>query len=204
MDDVLWHIEQDYPCWVRRDVCEIITGDYIPSGPDRTPSGNWRYPAAWTPPPQDLPANVTPWDYCVDHNAGFIRNMDGSPDLRKPDAWHLNDGEEVLCKFGSGFACLLQQAVIEGFNPIYIIGADLGYQARPDIGDDDRNHFSPLYHRGIRDVSVERANIDNDTQAYMHQMAKDYADENNIQILNATLGGELEVYPRVEFDSLFR
>jgi hypothetical protein len=98
---------------------------------------------------------------------------------------------------------MLQQAILEGFNPIYLVGADLGYKARPDIGDDDRNHFSPRYHQGIRDVSIERANIDNDTQVDMHQMAKAYVDEKDIQILNASLGGSLEVYPRVDFYSLF-
>ena len=197
IDDVLWHIEQDYPCWVRRDVCEIITGDYVPSGP--LVGGTWHHPALWAPEPQELPENVTPWDYCIDHNAGFIRNVDGSPDLRRPDGWHLNG---ALCKYGSGFNVMLQQAVIEGFNPIYIVGADLGYKPR-DAGDVDGNHFSPIYHQGIRDVSVERANIDNATQTDFHQMAKDYADKANIQILNATIGGELEVYERVDFLSLF-
>jgi hypothetical protein len=33
--------------------------------------------------------------------------------------------------------------------------------------------------------------------------AKEYADEHGIKILNATRGGELEVYDRVCFDSLF-
>ena len=202
MDDVLWHIEQDYECWVRRDVCQIITGEYIPSGPGFTQSGNWQHPAAWTQEHRALPPNVTPWDYCIEHNAGFIRNMDGTPDLRRPAGWHLEDGG-ILCKYGSGLNPMLQQAVREGYDPIYLVGADIGYQARPDAGDLDGNHFSPHYHQGIRDVSPERADIDNATQIDMHSHAKAYADKNNIQILNATLGGELEVYPRVDFHSLF-
>ena len=37
----------------------------------------------------------------------------------------------------------------------------------------------------------------------MHTHAKEWCDEHGIQVLNASMGGELEVYPRVDFDSLF-
>ena len=36
-----------------------------------------------------------------------------------------------------------------------------------------------------------------------HVAAKKYADEHDIKIYNATRGGKLEVFPRVDFDSLF-
>ena len=189
MDDVLFHIEQGYECWVRRDVCEIIIGDYVPSGFNE--NGKWVCPAPWAPKPGDLPDTVVPWDYCCDHNAGFIRNMDGSVDTRRSPGWH----EGPLCKYGSGLNVMLQQAAREGFNPIYLIGADLGYQAG------DANHFSIDYHSW--EMERERAVIENDTQVEMHTHAKEWCDERGIQILNAGLGGSLEVYPRVDFHSLF-
>ena len=195
MDDVLWHIEQDYPCWVRRDVCEIITGDYVPSGAND--SGKWVLPAPWVPEPRALPANVVPWDYCISHNAGFIRNMDGSPDIRRPDGWH--DGP--LCKYGSGYNVMLQQAVRENYNPIYLVGADIGFVGRDGLGDEDPDHFHPRYN--TRWASRARAVIDNDTQVDFHTHAKEWCDEHNIQVLNASMGGSLEVYPRVDFNSLF-
>jgi len=192
MDDVLWHIEQDYPCWIRRDVCEIITGDYIPSGP--LPDGRWVNPAPWAPEPRRLPDNVHPWDYCVEHNAGQLRAMDGTPDTRRPEGWHLDDGQNVLCKYGSGLATMLQQAYIEGYNPIILVGADLGYVA-------GENHFIDGYHSW--DMPEGRAEIENDTQVDMHTHAREWCDAHGVQILNASLGGELEVYERVEFRSLF-
>ena len=200
MDDVLFHIKQDYPCWVRRDVCEIITGDYIPSGP--SDSGRWCHPALWAPEPQELPDNVVSWDYCVNHNAGFIRNMDGSEDIRRPTGWHLDDGLGQLCKYGSGFNCMLQQAVIEGYNPIYLVGADLGFVGRDGLGEADPDHFHPGYN--TRWASRERAAIDNDTQVDMHTHAKEWCDAHGVSVFNASLGGSLEVYPRIDFRMLFR
>lgn len=195
MDDVLWHIEQDYPCWVRRDVCEIITGDYIPSGPND--SGRWVHPALWAPEPRSLPSNVTSWDYCVPHNAGFIRTADGDEDIRRPEGWH--DGP--LCKYGSGYNVMLQQAARENYNPIYLVGADLGYVGRDEVEEADPDHFDPRYN--TRWADTVRAGMDNETQNDMHTHAREWCEPRGIKIFNASLGGSLEVYPRVDFESLF-
>jgi len=199
MDDVLWHIEQDYPCWVRKDVCEIIAGDYVPAG---FLGERMVFPAPWTPEPRELPANVTPWDSCDTHCAGFKTLEDGTPDPRRPDGWHLDDGRGELCKYGSGYNVMLQQAVLEGYNPIYLLGADLGYVGRDGLESPDPDHFHPEYNTRWADRA--RARMDNETQIDMHQHAKAWCDERNIQVLNATLGGELEVYPRVDFEELFQ
>ena len=42
-----------------------------------------------------------------------------------------------------------------------------------------------------------------DLQLAGYQKAKQYADAHGIKIYNATRGGKLEVFPRVDFDSLF-
>ena len=44
-------------------------------------------------------------------------------------------------------------------------------------------------------------NTDQSTLTFL--AAKRYADAHGIKIYNATRGGKLEVFPRVEFDSLF-
>ena len=90
---------------------------------------------------------------------------------------------------------MMQQAVLEGYNPIYLLGADLGFQ------EGFANHFIPDYHSWPREA--ERAVIDNETQEEMHTHAKEWCDSHNIQILNATLGGKLEVYKRVDFYTIF-
>jgi hypothetical protein len=42
-----------------------------------------------------------------------------------------------------------------------------------------------------------------DNQFLAYSAAKKFADENGIKIYNATRGGKLEVFERVDFDSLF-
>ena len=96
---------------------------------------------------------------------------------------------------------MLQQAYLEGYNPIYLIGADLGFVGRDGLGEDDPDHFHPQYNTRWADKA--RARMDNETQVDMHTHAREWCEPRNVQILNATLGGELDVYPRVEFSSLF-
>ena len=156
--------------------------------------------APWAPTPRPLPSHVYPWDYCVDHNAGFIRNIDGTPDIRRPEGWHLDETHR-LCKYGSGINCMLQQAFLEGHNPIYLVGADLGFAPRR-TGEADKNHFHPEYHRRLNEP--ERAEIDNETHVDFHTQAREFTAPLGTFILNATLGGELEVYSRIKWETLFK
>ena len=191
MDDVLWHMEQGYDCWFRRDVCEIITGDYVPAG-------------GWVPEPQVLPDHVHPWDYCYHHNAALFGNG------HWPAGWHLgyekengkDSIEEIkLCKYGSGVSVMLQQACLEGFNPIYVIGADLGYKAR-EPGEPDVNHFDSTYH--FHRIEESRAQQENEGHQVLYADARRWANDNGIDIINATKGGELESLPRIDYGSLFQ
>jgi hypothetical protein len=63
----------------------------------------------------------------------------------------------------------------------------------------DVNHFHPDYFgSGYRyhDPKVERME-----KAYL--VAREFASKNGMKIFNATRGGRLEVFPRVEFERLF-
>ena len=95
----------------------------------------------------------------------------------------------------------MQQAVLEGYNPIYLVGADLGFVGRDGLGEADPDHFDPKYNTRWADKA--RADLDNETQEDMHTHAQNWTRPRNIHILNATLGGKLQVYPRVDFFSLF-
>ena len=179
MDAVLFHLQQGYDCWYRRDVCEIITGQYVPAG-------------GWEPEPQPLPDHVISWDYCVHHNAALL----GDGHWPK-DGWHMG----TLCKYGSGINVMLQQGCLEGFNPIYVIGADLGYVPR-EAGEPDVNHFHPDYHH--HRIEPSRAQRENEGHQILYADARRWADAHGIQIVNATIGGDLKTLPRIEYDTLFR
>lgn len=85
-----------------------------------------------------------------------------------------------------------QMAVYMGFREIYLLGVDCNY----DKGSQN-NHF-------IKEDKPDHMNHGVDTMLVAYQSAKKYADENGIKIYNATRGGMLEVFERVEFDSLFK
>lgn len=119
---------------------------------------------------------------------------------------------------GSVIGTAIQIAYYLGFNPIYLIGCDLGYHVKNTVvqegadvfgtgtklfltstEDDDPNHFDKRYFgAGSRwhDPNVNRM-ISGHKQCIAGVEAK------GGKILNATIGGELEIYPRVEFQSLF-
>ena len=100
----------------------------------------------------------------------------------------------------------LQLAVHMGLNPIYIIGCDHFYQ-----GEEKQNKSEPIqvekqdnhFIKGYRKPGeiVHSANISMMTTAY--QKARSGAEKNGIKIFNATRGGYLEVFERIEWDSLF-
>jgi hypothetical protein len=99
----------------------------------------------------------------------------------------------------------LQLAVHLGLNPIYLLGCDHFYAGEKDIkpnvaieAAEAQNHFI----KGYRQPGelVNPAPIWLMTAAYEH--ARVYADQHGIRILNATRGGHLEVFERVELDTL--
>lgn len=115
--------------------------------------------------------------------AHYGRHYD-NPDA--PHMWH----PPVLCTFGSSVNVAIQLAVQLGYDPVYLVGCDLGYR------DEGGNHFDPAYEHGL-EQPARWANMD--TLA-AHMIA---ARSSPVDIFNATLGGQLEVYERVNFDELF-
>lgn len=98
---------------------------------------------------------------------------------------------------------ILQMAVYMGFKEIYLLGMDHVFSEtrQPDgsikINKDILNHAEILGNyavSGVADMGVV-------TSAY--QSAKEYANAHDIKIYNATRGGKLEVFERIDFDSLF-
>ena len=109
------------------------------------------------------------------------------------------------------YTCL-QLAAYFGFEEIYLIGVDANYVIPSDaelsgasrvkeidMESDDPNHFHPDYFgKGKR---WHEPNVDVMIEAY--EEAKRACNAKGIKITNATVGGKLEVFPRVAFESLF-
>jgi hypothetical protein len=143
--------------------------------------------------------------YCLTHDertvwVNFVYEYEGAPrfsaDLRHAGYWG-----------GTVTFFNLQLAFFLGFREVYLLGIDHSYQvparrsgnvitsSEPDV-----NHFHPDYFGpGYRwhDPRVERMEA-----AYL--CAREFASHHGMAIINATVGGRLEVFPRVDFAELFR
>lgn len=91
----------------------------------------------------------------------------------------------------------LQIAIYMGFNEIYFLGADSEYKGYTS---DANNHFIDDYYNAN---DPQRMPFDQEATFRSYQVAADYAQKCGIKIYNATRGGKLEVFERVDFDSLF-
>lgn len=99
----------------------------------------------------------------------------------------------------------LQLAYYMGFSTVILIGVDHNFitQGTPNTTitsqGDDPNHFSPNYFgKGFRWQLP-----DLDTSEIGYQLAKDAFESNNRQVLDATVGGKLAIFPKVEYKGLF-
>ena len=96
-----------------------------------------------------------------------------------------------------------QIAVYFGFSEIILLGVDHHFAKDVvngvlQINEGVQNYFSPKYDPlGSSIYGSEGITI-------AYQAAKQYAEQHDIRILNATRGGRLEVFERVDFDDLFR
>lgn len=88
-----------------------------------------------------------------------------------------------------------------GFSEIYLIGMDNSYSVavmsdgtveRKDMND----HFDKSYKASMYPMSIEIINA-------AYSKALQYCKSHGIKVYNATRGGELEVFDRVNFMSLF-
>lgn len=102
----------------------------------------------------------------------------------------------------------LQIAYYMGFTEVYLVGFDHSYTIpKHDLVNgteilsqgDDENHFNKEYFgKGKRwhDPMVDRMELS-------YEKAKKYYESDNRKIFNATFGGHLEVFERIEFKTLF-
>ena len=100
----------------------------------------------------------------------------------------------------------LQLAAFMGLNPVYIIGCDHHYAGESDptyvgkIGiPEEGTHFHPEYRKKGEEVNAAPIRLMN--AAFEH--AAEYSRTSGLKIFNATRGGYLEAFPRVDFESLF-
>jgi hypothetical protein len=107
-------------------------------------------------------------------------------DKEMPDEWHLPQ----ICSFGGSVNVAMQIAVLKGFDEIILLGCDLGYR------DKKKNHFHPDYEHGNEQPAFYAAK----NAFFGHVQALNYIRRKkpNIKVYNATRGGLLELWERLD------
>lgn len=91
----------------------------------------------------------------------------------------------------------MQIAVYMGFEKIYLLGTD--FTQKGNVGEKGNHIYDDIFTEKRKIVG----NSFYDIALNALEIAKEYADAHGIKIYNATRGGKLEVFERVDFDSLF-
>ncbi len=99
----------------------------------------------------------------------------------------------------------LQMAYYMGFDPVILIGVDHTYstQGRPNTTivsqSDDPDHFNASYFgKGFR---WQLPDLDTSERGYW--MARQAFEKDGRQVLDATVGGKLTIFPKIDYNALF-
>ena len=112
--------------------------------------------------------------------------------------------EDITDFIGGGGTSLyeiFQIAIYMGIKEFYLLGVDYSFNKEMKsngemiINKDIQSHAKEI------DQGDGIYYVDDIMKAWLK--IKSYAENHNIKIYNATRGGKLEVFPRVDFDSLF-
>ena len=122
---------------------------------------------------------------------------------QKKDIPFSNDVSNVIHTASTVTYTMIQIAAYLGFKEIYLIGMDHTYANETnDKGKIiKKNNIKSHVFKDEKPQEVV-ANISYMEDAY--KSAKNYCDKNGIKIYNATIGGKLEVFERIDFWSLFK
>lgn len=113
-----------------------------------------------------------------------------------------SDPSLFLSETCSATCTCIELAAYMGFKEIYLIGMDHRY-AQMVTNDGKKHNDSSIqtYFEGMRNGDrIAIAYIDNVTASY--EKCNEYARQNGIEIYNATRGGYLEVFERVDLDEI--
>lgn len=133
-------------------------------------------------------------------------------DSKLPEGMFSSKVASWVSSVGTVTIAALQLAVHLGFNPIYLVGCDTSYQLPTTVHfengksynlisteDDDLNHFDPAYFG--KGSKWHQPRVEN--MIFHYQQAKAACDFLGVAVFNATVGGKLEVFPRVRYEELF-
>lgn len=123
---------------------------------------------------------------------------------KKDELWFSDDVTKSVCWASTVMYTAAQFAVYMGFRTIYLIGVDhhfhisRGRDGNIIVDDNVKDYFTDQYNTDWDQLVIPSTDISTDTYYAM----KKYCDERKILVYNATRGGRLEVFPRMDFDKI--
>ena len=115
------------------------------------------------------------------------------------ESWWPENIEERMDKSGTSMNLALQLANYMGFSEIIFLGTDLGYSVQKTLNDDP-NHFLGSYNA---EIVPEKVNKINNQMANVHRLARMRIPP-EIKMYNATITTQLDVYPKICFETLMK
>lgn len=128
------------------------------------------------------------------------KNVFFLPDLYSRTIFHKRINE-AICQGHTVTFVAIQLAVYMGFKEIILTGVDHNFiqNGKPNelqkLNSDDINHFSSDYFRGNH---WNLADLEKSEMSY--KMASKYAEKNKIRILDATIGGKLQIFKKIRLN----
>ncbi len=122
------------------------------------------------------------------------------------DFWFADDVSHSVCWASTVMYTAAQLAAYMGFTKIYLIGVDhhfrISRNAAGEVVVDNtvKDYFTDKYNADKENLVIPST----DLSTYTYIAMKKHCDARNIQVFNATRGGKLEVFPRVEFEQLIK
>lgn len=124
-----------------------------------------------------------------------------------------SDASKCVVDGGSVTYSAIQMAVYMGYTQIYLLGVDHSFSHTLDKNrrviehkDVKKDYFDDRYKDAFAKFE-EKGKVyaapDKNMMDLAFKAAKEYCEAHNITIKNATRGGKLEIFERVDFDSLF-
>lgn len=157
----------------------------------------------------DLPAKFIPiqlnWWHGISIDGAAYFNIINQTAEDPRDFCFSDDIAHGIYNSSTGMYTAAQMAACMGFSEIYFIGVDhhfhISRNNRGEILVDStvKDYFSDKYNEDRADLYIP--NTEKSTLTYVAM--KDHCEKRGIRVFNATRGGRLEVFPRVDFDSLF-
>lgn len=157
----------------------------------------------------ELPVKFIPvqlhWYYDINIHDAVYFNMNWKQVENVKEFFFSDDVAHEIAASDTGMYTAAQMAVYMGFSEIYLIGVDHHFRISQNnkgeivIDNSVKDYFSEKYNTDKETLYIP--NTEKSTQTYIAM--KQHCDRRGVKVYNATRGGKLEVFPRINFDELF-